>query len=226
MTNRKITRQYHFTVDGETELWYLEWLEKTINNNADIKNKVSLKRKIKNPIKYAKGLATISKKTEVVHFFDYESHEQIHTEKFIENLDNMKAASGLGKGIEYKSGYSNFTFELWILLHMTDSFGGLTHRSQYLKPINRAYGENFENLDQFKHEGNFKRVLGNLSLQNVRDAIARAKAIQNRNKENDYKLHEYKGYTYYKENPSLAIWESIEKILVECGLSCINKTNP
>lgn len=30
--------------------------------------------------------------------------------------------------------------------------------------------------------------------------------------------HQYKGYTYYKENPSLAAWEAIEKILIDCGL--------
>jgi hypothetical protein len=36
-----------------------------------------------------------------------------------------------------------------------------------------------------------------------------------RNKENGYVLQNYNGYTYYKENPSLAIWEIVEKILVE-----------
>lgn len=30
--------------------------------------------------------------------------------------------------------------------------------------------------------------------------------------------HQYKGYKYYKENPSLAIWEAIEKILKDCEL--------
>jgi len=29
---------------------------------------------------------------------------------------------------------------------------------------------------------------------------------------------QYKGYRYYKENPSLMVWEAIEKILVEIGL--------
>ena len=37
--------------------------------------------------------------------------------------------------------------------------------------------------------------------------------------ENGYVLQEYKGYRYYKENPSLAIWEVIERVLVECGLA-------
>lgn len=39
-----------------------------------------------------------------------------------------------------------------------------------------------------------------------------------RNQNNGYRLLEYKGYKYYKENPALAVWEAIEKILKECEL--------
>lgn len=35
-------------------------------------------------------------------------------------MDNMKKAEQLGKQIKYKSGYSNFTFDLWIILHIAD----------------------------------------------------------------------------------------------------------
>jgi len=34
-----------------------------------------------------------------------------------------------------------------------------------------------------------------------------------RNEENGLVLQQYKGYRYYRENPSLSVWESIEKIL-------------
>ncbi len=84
--------------------------------------------------------------------------------------------------------------------------------------INRAYGENFENMDEYKHENNFKRILSQLTLQDVRDAVERAKQIMKRNAENGYVLQEYKGYRYFKENPSLAVWEVIERVLVECEL--------
>jgi hypothetical protein len=55
-------------------------------------------------------------------------------------------------------------------------------------------------------------------VDNVRDAIVRANHIMARNQENGYCLYEYKGYKYYKENPSLAINEIIGKILKECEL--------
>lgn len=73
-------------------------------------------------------------------------------------------------------------------------------------------------MDELKKETNFKRCLGKMQLSNVIDAIQRAKGIMQRNQEDGYKLIQYKGYSFYNENPSLHSWEAIEKILIECGL--------
>ncbi|MFZ3130874.1 MAG: hypothetical protein WA125_07190 [Desulfosporosinus sp.] len=71
-------------------------------------------------------------------------------------------------------------------------------------------------MDQYKQEANFRRILGKITLTEVKAAIIRAKSIMQRNAENGLTLHEYKGYKYYKENPALSIWEAIEKILNDC----------
>lgn len=34
-TRRKQTKKYYFSVEGETEKWYLEWLQKQINDSAN-----------------------------------------------------------------------------------------------------------------------------------------------------------------------------------------------
>lgn len=133
-------------------------------------------------------------------------------------MDNMKKAQSIEKQITYKSGYTNFTFDLWIILHMMNCNTSYSHRKQYVTPINRAFGEKFENMDEFKKEANFKHCLSKLQLSNVIDAINRAKKIMQRNQENGYILHQYKEYRYYKENPSLSAWEAIEKILKDCEL--------
>ena len=31
---RKETKKYYFSVEGETEKWYLDWLQKTINSDS------------------------------------------------------------------------------------------------------------------------------------------------------------------------------------------------
>jgi len=219
MAKRKETKKYYFTVEGETESWYLKWLQDLVNSTEESLYTISIDCQVqKNPVKRAKSLV-VTEKTEIWHLSDYESDEPIHVKQFRETMDNLKKAMGIGKQIKYQFGYSNLTFDLWMILHKTNCNGTFAHRKNYIDPINRAYGEHFENMDEYKHESNFKRCLNQLKLENVIDAINRAKSIMQRNKDNGYVLHEYKGYRYYKENPSLAIWEAIEKILADCGLN-------
>ena len=218
VSNKKITKKYYFSVEGETEQWYLEWLEKCINTSNQATYKVSFQIKIqKNPLKYAKFLA-ITSPTEIWHLADYESSEDIHVRQFTEIMDNMKEATRIGKDITYRFGYSNFTFDLWIILHKTTCNGTYAHRDHYLAPLNSAYGEHFQNMDEYKHEDNFKRCLKQLELSNVIDAVNRAEKIMQENLKRGYTLYQYKGYQYYKENPSLNVWQIVKKILVECGL--------
>ena len=219
MAKLKQTKKYYFSVEGETEQWYFKWLQNLINETADSEYKVSFDCPVqKNTLKRAKSIV-VTGKTDIYHISDYESDDEIHVREFRETMDNMKLAKELGKQINYKFGYTNLTFDLWIVLHKSNCNGALSHRRLYLQHINRAFDENFENMDDYKHESNFKRVLGKMTLQNVKEAVERAKLIMQRNAENGYVLQEYKGYRYYRENPSLAIWEVIERVLVECGLA-------
>lgn len=218
MPNLKPTKKYYFTVEGETEYWYLSWLKDKINKHPAAKFKVSFNSKVeKNPIKRAKSINVLSK-TEITHVFDYERNDAVHIAQFIETVDKLKKTMKLGKDITYNSGYCNFAFELWIVLHKMDCNGPLDHRRQYLDPINRAYNEQFENLDQYKHEANFKRVLSKITLAEMNFAIERSKLIMYRNQQNIFTLQQYKGFEYYRENPSLLIWQSIEKIMTACNI--------
>ena len=73
-------------------------------------------------------------------------------------------------------------------------------------------------MDEYKREDNFKGCLNQLTLEDVIRAIERSERIMVRNAENGYILHKYKGFKYYKENPSLAVWEAIKKIMQDCKL--------
>lgn len=218
-SDRKQNRKFVFTVEGETEQWYFEWLTGAINAHPDSLYNVSLVARVQqSPKKYAKTVNPISTPA-VTHVCDYESNEEVHVTKFKNILSELKDAnSTIGRKFKYGLGYSNFTFELWMILHKQTCNGRLTHRSQYLSHINRAFQESFENLDQYKHETNFKRCLSKLTLNEVCEAITRAKQIMSTKTLDSETPVEYRGFTYYKENPALTIWESIEKILKECGI--------
>lgn len=217
MAKMKKSKKYYFSVEGETEQWYLKWLENKINTDNRATSKVSFKCDIqKDPLKFAKKL-TVLGKTEVVHLSDYESDEPIHVTEFHRTMDQMKKASS-EKQLKYKFGYTNLTFDLWIVLHKINCNGSKVHRKHYITDINKAYNETFENMKDYKHENNFKRCLSKLEIENVIEAINRSKVIMERNKENGYTQQNYKGFKYYKENPSLEIWSYIEVILKECSL--------
>lgn len=217
MTDMLETKKYTFTVEGETERWYLLWLRDRINEQEGKEYKVAIEPKVQqHPMKFAKGVNAIST-PEVIHICDVESKTAIHVEKFRSILNELKAAK-TEKHISYGLGYSNYTFGLWIVLHKKKCNGSLTDRTQYLSHINQIFGEKFENLDQYKHENNFKRCLSKLGLDDVRAAIQRAKEIMKMNKDNGKSLIRHGGYEYYEDNPALTMHEAVEKILVECGL--------
>lgn len=123
------------------------------------------------------------------------------------------------KKIEYQLAYSNFTFELWIILHRSDCFNSLNDRKEYLSHINKVYNKNFQSLKDYKKEENLKKILDELNIDDVINAVKRAKSITEKNsQEKKEKKEEYRGYIFYNENPSLSIHEIIEQILKDCKL--------
>ena len=155
-------------------------------------------------------------RTEIFHIFDRESEEQVHVRQFETTLKKMKEAQNIGKAVKYSLGYSNFAFDLWMVLHKADCNGPLNFRHQYLHPINSAFHEQFSSMDDYKHEDNFKKLLGKLSLSDVWTAIDRAEGIMKRNKELGIPLHQFCGYEYYTVNPSLSVGDVVKIILEEC----------
>ena len=215
---RKEKMTYYFSVEGETEKWYLEWLQHLINQTTDARYSVKFDCQIqKDPLKRAKRILAIYK-TEIIHVMDRESEEAVHVQRFEYALDRMKTAEKFRKSIKYRLGYCNFSFELWIVLHKAECNGLLSHRRQYLPFLNRAFVEQFENLEQYKQKANFKRILSKLTIDDVCQAIRRSKYIMQTKQEHSPALRQYKGYKYYTENPSLSVWEIIEIILKDCGL--------
>jgi len=219
MGERKETLKKVFTVEGNTEKLYLKWLEGCINNCSDSFYKVSFKVDVEqNPSKYVKKVSHITA-PEVTHLCDIESEESEYINRFNEVISQVATANRSGKHIKYDLKYSNLTFELWMILHKIDCYQPISSRDQYIKYINKGYNENFPSLRSFKEEKNFNKCLSKLTLDDVIEAVNRSKRIMN-SKSNDpsFTLNTYKNIQYYKENPSLTIWEIIEEILSKCWI--------
>lgn len=214
---KKITKRYYFSVEGDTEVWYLDWLRGLINSAPERVCNVSfVRKKESDPIRFVKGL-TLQGKATIFHLSDYESSDSEHQTLFTRTMDKMREAEKQGKKVKYWFGYSNYTFDLWMILHKANCAGAISDRSQYLSKINSAYHESFISMDEYKEEGNFARCLSKLTLDDVREAVRRAQKIMEHNAEN-YSEVEYKRFKFYRENPALEVGTIIGNILIDCGL--------
>lgn len=213
--NRKLHKNYYFSVEGETEKWYLKWLENQINSKDNASFKVNFTVYVqKEPARAAKRITSVDN-IEIVHVFDFE--EPQNEEAFKKTLSSMKKAAKMKKVKKYNLGYSNYSFDLWIILHKSNTGIKRNHRSDYLSDINRCFNTHFESMARYKEETNFKRLLNSLTLDDVINAISNAEKIQQRNMR-DYNKISHCGYEYYRENPSLSIHEYVKEILKSVGL--------
>ena len=62
----KTNKNYYFSVEGDTEGWYLDYLQKLINNCSKATCTVKLKHKKLMPTRYAKTLANITEEEQPI----------------------------------------------------------------------------------------------------------------------------------------------------------------
>lgn len=215
---KKVCNKYYLSVEGETEKWYFEHLQVLINNKEELLYTVKFDIKInKSIISRAKSISA-PYKVKAFHICDYESNEEMHIEQFNKILKELKDVKKINKNLVYKLGYSNFSFDLWIILHKIQQIGAVSHRKQYVKGINKAFGEKFQFIDDYKEEKNFKRILSEITLEDVISAVKNADEIRKMNKENfQCNYRKYGQFEYYTENPDMTINECVKQILKECG---------
>ena len=221
MAPRKITKAYYFSVEGNTERLYLERLQLKINNDSTSKFRVSFIVKVGSPQDFCKAIPMISATDEytITHIFDRESSvtgQEGEKKRFKATIDRVKQMGKKGTR-KYLIGYSNITFELWLILHKMDCNGYYPYAKGYLAVLEKAFGQKIGSLDTFKKADTLRTTLDSLSLEDVKSAIARAETIMQRHQKGK-REREYNGYTYVEENPSLSVHLAIKKVLEDCSL--------
>lgn len=186
---KKESRQFNISVEGiNCEKMYFEHLAKLINNSDATYNLKVDPRKM-TPMQYAKRNAHRpvekrkgNKKLPYIHVQDIEDYNSVfHRKKFYGMIDDMRDAEDEFR-ITYELGYSNYTFELWMLLHVADMNHAVLDRKAYLAPINRWFHRDFADLDEFKREAAFQEILDEfVTLDSIRQAIRRAEKIVEQN---------------------------------------------
>ena len=108
--------------------------------------------------------------------------------------------------------YSNRNFDLWLLLHKEPFSRPVMNNGEYVQEVRRIYG--LGNEDDIKKEANIAKILEQIKLSDVREAVKRAESIRNKKLETDgKKLSE----TVVYDNPDLSIHEFIKIVLASAG---------
>lgn len=216
--------KYFISCEGETERWYLEWLQKEINKDDRTKQKVEFVFKNIMPSSFAKSNNNTFTKGMIsgstfCRIQDIEDYSPCHINKFHALLESNKKAKQLFKNFNFFIGYSNFTFEVWIISHK-EQVRTVTDRCQYYKQINSAYGKNFLDNDDYKHKKNFDSVLKMLSLDDViNNALPECSRFKTLNYQNNRKLVlSMYGFRYILSDPDTTLDEFIKLVLHNAGI--------
>lgn len=226
--NIRESRQFLMSVEGANcERLYFEHLAKIINRSGQQKYNLKLSPKAMSPLQYAKRTAYKpvdkrrgGKNLPYIHIQDIEDYYDAEQQrKFYRVIDEMRAAERTFH-ISYCLGYSNYTFELWMLLHVADMTASAANRGAYLQPINQYFNREYRSLAEFKNEAEFQRILEEfITLDTVFAAVSRAERIVANNARQNKKRISYHGVTFYPDNPDVTVHEIVQMIFDVCEVN-------
>lgn len=206
----------YFLVEGETERWYLQWLAEQVTAAsplywADFRIGTRVR-----PDSFVRRMHPPAKEPVYV-LLDYESTDAAHEAKFRSTLREMRQCADR-TGVDFRLGYANYSFELWLILHRMDFMKPAAHRKDYLRAINQAFGTSFRSMPNYKKEKNFRRLLRMLTLEDVFRAMERAEQIRARCERLDCTLLSFQGYRYYRHDPSLSVDRIVADVFRRAGV--------
>lgn len=218
---KKESRQFNISVEGvNCETMYFVHLAKLINNSGRNNYNLKVNPKKMTPMEYAKRNAyrpvDNKKNGENLPYFHIQDIEDYYDDfqrkKFFGIIKEMRTAEK-EFGITYELGYSNYTFELWMLLHVADVFHFVQHRRNYLSLINRHFNKNYSVLDDFKQREEFSSILDEfITLDSIKDAISRAERILEINDNLNKVKEEYGKFAFCRDNPDISVHKVVRTI--------------
>ena len=146
--------------------------------------------------------------------FDYDFNET----EFYRNIEICNQLNKKLKPTKRNSGrhiyhaYSNVNFDLWLILHKQDYNKRVSKNDAYINDVRWVYG--LKRADDIKSEDVINKILGQITLKDVKEAIKRAENIRIIKEESDSK-NIFNTLIY--ENPDFSIHEFLRFVLEDSG---------
>ena len=143
--------------------------------------------------------------------FDYDFKDAEFRQNII-NCEQLRRNSRRGNGKNVYHAYSNVNIDLWFILHKEEYNRPVDSNDAYVADVRRIYGLN--NEADIKEKGNLERILRQINLDDVRNAIRRADQIRSGKLESDCFMV---GTVVCYSNPDFSLHEFAKIVLQDCG---------
>lgn len=207
---RKFEHQIYAYYEGEQEYEYFKHISELINSQPSNKIKRKLKIIPKNcgggdprtPVLTAIKTCSLIKIPMVI--FDNDNKEN----QFEEALD-------LATKSKFDIGYSNINFDYFLALHKLNEnkivFTEYTKNNCYVDLVKKCY--NLKDDDDIKSSNTIKKIISQITLEDVFKAVHNCEVIDKRNKQTPYKSVRTPNANVYFKNPDIQIYKVVKKIL-------------
>lgn len=155
----------------------------------------------------AANIPILTQKVRVA-IFDHDNNEQ----EFIRALDKSKEEHII-------SAYSNICFDLWLILHKRRFERSVNNARDYESTIREVY--NLQANADIKNEDIMTRILSQIRLPDIRNAIENAVLVLRNNEEVGIPVYTKKAIKYFS-NPDLMIHQFVQMILNDTGCNTCN----
>ena len=201
-------KNYLCVCDGQQEKLYLEHVGKLISDFP--RRVVKFNTLIDRPQRLEKSYEEYD--SAALFDFDYNEGQFKTNIELCNRMHNTyKSTRKTGRCIYHA--YTNVNFDLWLILHKQDFSRSVARNSAYVPEVKRLYS--LSTRENIKAEATIRRILGQISLADVKQAVNRAENIRRGKLQEDGTVV---GSTVCYPNPDFSLHEFMKVVLTDCGL--------
>ena len=197
-------KTYRCIVEGQQEDLYLQHLAKLLTQFP----KTVVKFNISEGNAYELTKSYVEYDSACLFDYDFNKAEFESNLTTCASLNRKNQKKSKKQSARVYHAYTNVCFDLWLVLHKKDYFAPVSTNDAYVKDVIQLY--NLPKGSDIKNEKVIETILSQITLEDVRSAIHRAKLICGRKLPTDaIKVDTEK----YFDNPDLSIHNFIEIVI-------------
>lgn len=201
-------KKYYCVCAGLQEEMYLDHVATLLK--AFPKRVVTFNRIIDKPYRLEKSYVEY----DCAALFDYDFDDDDFTRniKLCDRLNNAHKPTKRKKGKYIYHAFSNVNFDLWLILHKEEFNRSVLKNDAYQQDVRRIYG--LGSMENIKSEKAIKKILDQITLEDIKNAISRADRIRSGKIDTDKRVI---GSTICYPDPDFSIHQFLKVVLADCG---------